>query len=103
MNQHWLLIPGALVSVYTQERRIDTALYATGLPALSEFTIHMWYYGFPHDDDDRSNDWMISVAVPGTDILFRLHTNFRGKDIHSIGFALDISKASLKSIIGKEN
>ena len=91
------------MSVYTQERRIDTALYATGLPALSEFTIHMWYYGFPHDDDDRSNDWMISVAVPGTDILFRLHTNFRGKDIHSIGFALDISKASLKSIIGKEN
>ena len=66
MNQHWLLIPGALVSVYTQERRIDTALYATGLPALSEFTIHMWYYGFPHDEDDRSNDWMISVAVPGT-------------------------------------
>ena len=72
MSPHWLPIPGALVSVYTQERRIDTALYATGLPALSEFTIHMWYYGFPHDDDDRSNDWMISVAVPGTDILLGL-------------------------------
>ena len=56
-----------------------------------------------HDDDDRSNDWMISVAVPGTEILFRLHTNFSGKEIHSIGFALDISEASFKSIIGKEN
>ena len=70
MSPHWLPIPGALVSVYTQERRIDTALYATGLPALSEFTIHMWYYGFPHDDDDRSNDWMISVAVPGTPTFY---------------------------------
>ena len=103
MNQHRLPIAGALVSVYTQERRNDTALFATGLPALSEFTIDMWYYGFPHDDDHRSNDWMISVAVPGTDILFRLHTNFIGKEIYSIYFALDISEASLKSIIGKEN
>lgn len=53
---------GAIVQVYTQERRTDTALYATGLPGLDEFTISMWYYGVP-DDDNRTDDYIISLAT----------------------------------------
>ena len=60
----YLYLPGALVQVYTQERREDIGLYAEGLPALKGFTIHMWFYGIP-DDDDRKMDWMINIAVPG--------------------------------------
>ena len=63
------MIAGTQVPVYTQERRTDTALYATGLPALTEFTIHMWYYGVP-DDDHRTNDWLVSLATSGTVCLF---------------------------------
>ena len=58
------MIAGIQVHVYTQERRTATALYDRGLPALTEFTIHMWHYGVP-DDDNRSGDWYISLAVPG--------------------------------------
>ena len=53
-----ILVEGSSVPVYTQERRTDTALYATGLPELSEFTIYMWYYGVP-DDDSRADAWWI--------------------------------------------
>ena len=56
------MMAGTQVPVYTQERRTDTALYATGLPALTEFTIHMWLYGVP-DDDNRINDYYISLAT----------------------------------------
>lgn len=54
------------VPVYTQERRIDTFLFASRrLPLLSEFTICMWLYT-ESDDDDWHQDWIISMAVePG--------------------------------------
>ena len=58
------MIAGIHVHIYTQERRIDTALYARGLPALTEFTIHMWFYGVP-DDDNRAGDWLVSFTISG--------------------------------------
>ena len=58
--------------VYAQERRMDTVLYATMLPELTEFTTHIfWYYGLP-DDDEWSEDWMISIASAGERVLIKL-------------------------------
>ena len=34
-----------VVPVYTQENRSDTYIGAKDLPALSQFTIGMWFYG----------------------------------------------------------
>ena len=62
--QKIVVAPGALVPAYTQERRKDTAFYARGLPGLTEFTIHMWLYGVP-DDDNRVHDYIISIATSG--------------------------------------
>ena len=67
------LFLGALVVVYTQERRLDTALYARGLPELREFTIHMWYYGV-QDDDSRTDDIIISFYSPSECFSFTLST-----------------------------
>ena len=64
--QNFIFYSDALVSVYTQERRNHTALYATGLPAISEFTIHMWYYG--DTDGKQLTAWvraMIRIATQG--------------------------------------
>ena len=46
-------------------------LYATMLPELTEFTIHMWYYGL-RDDDEWSDDWMISIASAGERVFIKL-------------------------------
>ena len=67
------LFIGALVSVYIQERRLDTALYARGLPELREFTIHMWYYGVP-DDDNRTDDIIFSFYSPSKCLILTLST-----------------------------
>ena len=50
-----------MVPEYTQERSTDTA---RELPALTEFTIHMWFCGVP-DDDNRARDWLVTLPVPG--------------------------------------
>lgn len=47
--------------VYTQQRRNDTFLYATGLPALEEISVCFWLFGVS-DDDDRRRDALFSIA-----------------------------------------
>lgn len=52
------------VPVYTQENTTDVFLYTTGLPAMERFSVCFWMFGVP-DDDDRKEDALFSIAVPG--------------------------------------
>lgn len=57
---------GDLVSVYEQEITTDTYLGASALPAMSAFTICMWFYGVADHDDSRTEDYFVNLYHEGT-------------------------------------
>ena len=71
----WTVIPNVifcmwLLQVYHQERTISKYLYQDGLPEMSEMSLCFWMKLEADDDDDRKNDWLLSISCPGTCYLY---------------------------------
>ena len=63
------------VEVYHQERTVDKYLYQSGLPAMSEMTICFWA-NLGQDDDNRTDDWLVSIAREGLGFILSHLTVF---------------------------
>ena len=64
-----LYVIGQLLEVYHQERNITKYLYQDGLPALTEMSLCFWMK-LEVDDDNRTDDWLLSIALPGTFYIY---------------------------------
>ena len=53
------------MEVYHQERTTSKLLYQSGLPAMSQASLCFWAKLGPNDDDNRHEDWFVSVAGSG--------------------------------------
>ena len=52
------------MEAYNQARTTSKYLYQTGLPAMSQMTICFWAK-LEADDDNRREDWLVSIARQG--------------------------------------
>ena len=60
---------GQSLQVYHQERTITKYLYQKDLPAMSEMSLCFWMK-LEVDDDNRGDDWLVSVSLPGTGYIY---------------------------------
>ena len=63
-----MFVLGLQLPAYIVTTSENDYLYQENLPALTKFTICFWFKGQP-DDDNRDNDFLISIATSGN-ILF---------------------------------
>ena len=63
-----MFVLGLQLPVYVVTTSENDYLYQENLPALTKFTICFWFKGQP-DDDNRDEDFLISIATSGN-ILF---------------------------------
>ena len=50
--------------IYEQERSITNYFYQTGLPALSEYTLSLWFFG-SKQYEGRSGQYLFGIATSG--------------------------------------
>ena len=59
-----IFLGGRTLQVYHQERTVSKFLYQSGLPAMSQMSLCFWAK-LTADDDNRREDWFVSIARPG--------------------------------------
>ena len=65
-----LYITGRLLQVYHQEKTTNHYLYQHGLPAMSEMSLCFWMKLEADDDDQREDNWLVSIALQGTCYIY---------------------------------